>query len=731
MAKRETNQDISIIITAHSEGLVSHKTMLSVLAAADKLTDNNISYEIIISLDNPDKITSEYYSRYKNDKRFTIKTWSYGNVAESRNSAIELARGKYVALLDGDDMVSSNWYLDAYKLAEKKKELSVFHQCLQIQFGVNEENNLIWVMADSFNKEKDAVIMVQFNRWMSSLFAKKEVFSDIKYKKPVNGYGYEDYCFNADTLAQDIKHYVVPKTIFFYRRMASGGKQDEHINEHTLLPYTDLFDFDYAKTWQIDGKPLVEKVSLSKKIAKLFYVSYSVVRQFPSVRKKVAKRTGWFRKLSYEKKLAVIPEWVIDEWKRINRIDNELWPTVDAVRKLNFHPRSFDQDGADATRVGVKYVKLCRQFTKKPDYIFFTYDPLGAGGTEKVLVNYINSLKKIHPDWHFAVMRKKPDIFPFAVPSDVDFVDFYGETDGMDEFERDILLDRIIVQSEAKRLHCFFNGWAHGDPIFRWVNNHKKFLRLNDYKVYVSWFMKEFVPQSEAGRIMTFADPYLGEIDSCVTKVLTDNQAVIDDTLENCAYDPDKFKVHHQPMQVNQFSEPKQIDNSKPLKVLWASRLSYQKRPDILRKIAEKLNPDEIKIDIYGREQNYKGDYFDGIDAADYKGEFSGFNSLPLDNYDVFLYTSQVDGMPNVLLEATVVGLPIIASNDGGVSELIKDKKTGRLIELENIDGYIEALKDIRKNPDQAKRYVTAAQKIVKNSYTQKQFDDAVKRDIE
>ena len=64
MVKRETNPDISIIITAHSEGLVSHKTMLSVLTAADKLTDNNISYEIIISLDNPDKTTSKYYAWY-------------------------------------------------------------------------------------------------------------------------------------------------------------------------------------------------------------------------------------------------------------------------------------------------------------------------------------------------------------------------------------------------------------------------------------------------------------------------------------------------------------------------------------------------------------------------------------------------------------------------------------------------------------------------------------------
>ena len=55
--KLKSNIDISIIITAHSEGLVSHKTVLSVLRAADELSKNNINYEIIVSLDNPDETT--------------------------------------------------------------------------------------------------------------------------------------------------------------------------------------------------------------------------------------------------------------------------------------------------------------------------------------------------------------------------------------------------------------------------------------------------------------------------------------------------------------------------------------------------------------------------------------------------------------------------------------------------------------------------------------------------
>ena len=728
--KAKSNIDISIIITAHSEGLVSHKTVLSVLRAADELSKNNINYEIIVSLDNPDEITSEYYARYNNDDRFIITEAKFGNVAESRNKAVNMARGRYIALLDGDDMISKNWYIEAYKIAEAKEGLFILHPNVQLQFGPASPVNLLWIMGDSYDKEKDARIMVQYNRWVVTMFTPKEVFDKVQYKKSIKGYGYEDFCFNADALTADIKHYIVPETVFFYRRLATG-KQFEHINECTLLPYTNLFDIEYAKTWSPLGDTSSKnKGSVKATIAGVAHRTYRVAKKSSFMQKLFAGRVNFIGNYSYNKKLNSLPTWLIDEWKAINEIDNELWPTKEAVRTLGYHPRSFDQDGPLAVRAGDVYAKLCRQFTKKPDYMFFTYDPLGAGGTEKVLFNYIKSLSKAHPDWHFAIMRKKPDEFPFDVPNNVDFVDLFGETEGLPIWEKDVIFDRLIVQTKIKRLHCFFNGYANGDYVFDWVRRHKKFLKENDYKLYVSWFMKEFVRPEEKGRTMSFADPYLGEIYDCVTRVFTDNQTVIDETLVNNAFDENKFAVHRQPMSAKQFNKPRRIDSNKPLRVLWASRLSNQKRPDILRKIAESVSPTDIMIDVYGREQDYSGNYLKDIPTLKYKGYFNGFNSLPLDDYDVFLYTSQVDGMPNVLLEATVAGLPIVASNDGGVGELVKNNRTGKLVELEDISGYVEALLDIKNNPDKAQKYVQSAQKIVASDYTQQAFDSNVQRDI-
>lgn len=50
------------------------------------------------------------------------------------------------------------------------------------------------------------------------------------------------------------------------------------------------------------------------------------------------------------------------------------------------------------------------------------------------------------------------------------------------------------------------------------------------------------------------------------------------------------------------------------------------------------------------------------------------------------------DGMPNVILEAFSVGTPVIASRIGGITEVVKDKHTGLLVEPSNIGQLSEAV---------------------------------------
>ena len=52
-------------------------------------------------------------------------------------------------------------------------------------------------------------------------------------------------------------------------------------------------------------------------------------------------------------------------------------------------------------------------------------------------------------------------------------------------------------------------------------------------------------------------------------------------------------------------------------------------------------------------------------------------SELGLSLFDVFLLTSKFEGTPNVVLEASLLGIPVVATDTGGTREAIEDGKTG------------------------------------------------------
>ena len=66
----------------------------------------------------------------------------------------------------------------------------------------------------------------------------------------------------------------------------------------------------------------------------------------------------------------------------------------------------------------------------------------------------------------------------------------------------------------------------------------------------------------------------------------------------------------------------------------------------------------------------------------------------------VCVLNSDYEGTPNVLLEAMASGLPVVASNVGGVPEIVTHDQTGFLLEKDNLDGFAAVLARLAKNPD-------------------------------
>ena len=73
------------------------------------------------------------------------------------------------------------------------------------------------------------------------------------------------------------------------------------------------------------------------------------------------------------------------------------------------------------------------------------------------------------------------------------------------------------------------------------------------------------------------------------------------------------------------------------------------------------------------------------------KGNFTFYGEIDdvptfLSRLDIYLSTSNSEGLPNAIMEAMLAGLPVVATNVGGVSELIKHNVSGFLVEVNGLD---------------------------------------------
>jgi glycosyltransferase involved in cell wall biosynthesis len=71
---------------------------------------------------------------------------------------------------------------------------------------------------------------------------------------------------------------------------------------------------------------------------------------------------------------------------------------------------------------------------------------------------------------------------------------------------------------------------------------------------------------------------------------------------------------------------------------------------------------------------------------------------------NVFTLTSQSEGTPQAALEAAVVGLPIVATNVGGIPEVVDDGTTGILFSPGDKSALTSALLRLVDDPDAARR---------------------------
>lgn len=705
---------LSVVVLSDGNYQILHKTFLSLFESISK--SKLTSYEIIVFSNDPSDDLKKYLSIHHKLQNIHLVSAPFKDSGLAKNFAISKAQGEYIMIIHAGDMVSSNWFSVIIPLLHQRREAIIIHPEASLTFGNG--CNTLWLQKSSTSKKDAAMRLLGTDQWAYMLAGHRKIFSQHHFIESCNGYGNDAYFFNIETSADGINHIIAPSTVHFYRaRHTSGDKVTQ--------PYTTLFDFDLFSS-KTTADYVVKKSADIKKIDSPFTRLTQRAKQTKIIRFLLRPIFFAYRKIAHQahgrSNQSTIPDFVLQSWLEINHIENQLFPYDYCVRELKIY------DSSTSLRIDGIFGRLAEQVKFQPDFIFIVPWVI-RGGADKVLINYCQALKDRRPNWRILVISTSPSDNPWLnkLPDNTTFLDFGNLSAQLEYGARELLFTRIITQLKCRRLHIINSDFA-----FLWCQSHQVLIQKH-YEVSASLFCHDIV-KSSVGRGVFSYDYFIMNMYPLFKQIFTDNQAVINECIAGygLVYDK-KFKVHYQPIeQPETLSSPRPSINNAKINVLWASRIFTQKIPEMVPKIAKLLKDSDFQIDMFGKvSPEYDVEQFDGLNNLKYKGEFNGLNSINLANYDVFLYTSEIDGLPNILLEATAAGLPIIASNTGGISEFIIDQKTGLLVDRHSDPtAYAKALKFFREHRTDCVNYVLAAQKLLNSRHNNAYFGTLVDRDF-
>lgn len=147
---------------------------------------------------------------------------------------------------------------------------------------------------------------------------------------------------------------------------------------------------------------------------------------------------------------------------------------------------------------------------------------------------------------------------------------------------------------------------------------------------------------------------------------------------------------------------------------------NIQKRQDIMveafKIVSEKYPETVLKFYGKGEDEDYIKSIADAM-GLNNKVLFMGYSSNPtrdISNSRMFVLTSDYEGIPNALIEAMSIGLPVISTDcsPGGARMLIEDGVNGLLVKTGDPMAVAEAIIKYIENSDFARQCGTAARKI-------------------
>lgn len=702
--------DLTVIVTTHGEGRLLRPTLRSIELALLRFHNTERTAELLLVCDRIDARTQHevnYWITERRDLSFDVRAIvvDLGESGAARNAGASAASGRFIAFIDGDDLISDDYLLGAVERLEASDVPTVMHPHLVVSFGAR---SLLWETESTLAGTLNYRDLLRHNQWPSSSVMLRALSLKYPYRilHPDEGYGPEDWIWNIDTVAAGVAHDVVPDSMFFYRVRESGGVNNRHAE--SILPAFDLAGL--RRHLPLPPEPRGDHLQETHTRRKHSLVHSTYARLLPVAR----TSTAW---LSYEVKhgiyraarrtyrsIARIPtedgaEALSAQTQRALLVASEIEPAISwtAFRFERLELWHARDDG---------YGKVLDEAIAAlgPDVKALVTVPwVGVGGADIVSLNYARAIHRSTPYAGktrilatFLAERTKPEL----IPTDIGFVQLDPSWLGLEPHLQRRLIAQLFVLARPE-IVVSVNSFHVTNALQAFHRQMRERTRI-----YTTLFAFDRIGAGYPVNPIT-DDAQRGFLDD-IAGTITDNTAtarIIGDIL---ALDPERVLVHRQPVMdetpslnesTHAFTDVDFVD-TKPFRLLWPHRLDEEKSPATLVALSKALRDNGIpaQIDVWGQQVLSSDGETLMTDLEDagvvYRGPYAGgLATLPTDQYHALLLTSKSEGLPLVLVQSMLLGLPVIASDVGGVSDIVEDGKTGLLTAgPDDIDGFVRSI---------------------------------------
>ncbi|MCH7647266.1 MAG: glycosyltransferase family 4 protein [Thaumarchaeota archaeon] len=175
-------------------------------------------------------------------------------------------------------------------------------------------------------------------------------------------------------------------------------------------------------------------------------------------------------------------------------------------------------------------------------------------------------------------------------------------------------------------------------------------------------------------------------------KLTTDSKTVRDIYKEKLGVD---FEFLYAPLDITKFNDLPDV-SKKENQVVYIGRDSYEKGTDILRDIESKINGNVV--------------YCTNLEWKEAMTELKASSIL--------VVPSRMESIPQVIKEAFFLHIPIVATNVGGIPELIENNVNGLLVTSENSEELLNKINELLTNKEMSKRLSDAGYDFVMKNLT-------------